>query len=147
MVQGDPEIYPMPLFCQLVAADVDSSTAWYEAIGFTTLYVMPVMSHVRYRKYADIMLVADEVQVGEELGDSPRGAGLAIYITVDGESVDDVAARASEYGAEIVTPPYNTTWNTREVAIRDPDGYTLVFTEVSDPEKSFEEVMGEPVLQ
>lgn len=147
MEQGDPEIYPMPLFCQLAVSDVEASTAWYEAIGFSTIYAMPVMSHVRYRKYADIMLVADHVHEGVGFEEATRGGGLSIYITVDGESVDDVAKRADEYGADIVTPPYNTTWNTREVAIRDPDGYTLVFAEVSDRDKSFEEVMGEPVYQ
>ncbi|WP_332898472.1 VOC family protein [Haladaptatus sp. CMSO5] len=142
MAPTDTEAYPMPLFCQLAVSDIEGSLAWYDALGFTTIYAMPVMSHVRYRKYADIMLVADEMRVGEERPAS-RGSGLSIYINVENESVDDVAARAKAYGVDIENGPTDTPWNTREISVRDPDGYRVVFTEVADKARSFAEVMGD----
>jgi uncharacterized protein (DUF1697 family) len=36
-----------------------------------------------------------------------------------------------------------TAYNTREVTVEDPDGYTLVFSEPVDTSRSFEDVMGE----
>ncbi|WP_338727927.1 hypothetical protein [Haladaptatus sp. DJG-WS-42] len=60
MARSEPEVYPMALFCQLTVSDIENSLAWYDALDFTRIYEMPVMSHDRYRKYADIMLVTDE---------------------------------------------------------------------------------------
>ena len=161
-MSGDEhEIYPMPMFPRLTVADVAASTEWYEALGFDAIYSMPVMAHVRYRKYADVMLAADGME-GEQSeddaaaereaadGEAPaggrtRGDGVSIYVTVQGESVDDVAERAREFGAEIAAGPENTPWNTREVTILDPDGYELVFSEEAESGKSFEDVMGSAV--
>lgn len=142
-METDHEIYPMPLFCQLTVSDLDASTAWYEALGFDEIYSMSAMAHLRYRKYADVMLVTDETRLSEEQNrNERRGSGVSIYLTVETESVDDVANRAREYGANIVREPTETAWNTRELVVSDPDGYELVFSEPVDTEKSFEEVAG-----
>ncbi|KTG10352.1 hypothetical protein AUR64_12335 [Haloprofundus marisrubri] len=142
-METDHEIYPMPLFCQLAVSDLDSSTAWYEALGFAEIYSMPAMAHLRYRKYADVMLVTDEARFAEgQNRKERRGGGVSIYLTVETESVDDVANRAREYGANVVRGPSETGWNTRELVVSDPDGYELVFSEPVDTEKSFEEVVG-----
>lgn len=170
MSGNEHEIYPMPMFPRLTVSDVAASTEWYEALGFDAIYSMPVMAHVRYRKYADVMLAADGMagtdDADDEGGDDgrgddgaaseedaddaaaakrTRGDGVSIYVTVQGESVDDVAERAREFGAEIAAGPENTPWNTREVTILDPDGYELVFSEEAESGKSFESVMGSAV--
>ncbi|WP_255195321.1 VOC family protein [Halorarius litoreus] len=141
-MQSDADVYPMPLFVRLAVSDVGTSTAWYEALGFEVVYSMPVMAHVRYRRYADVMLAADETQPGAGAPRAtPRGSGISIYLNVADESVDDVAERAHEAAAEIAVEPHETPWNTREVTLTDPDGYELVFTEVVDADRSFESVM------
>jgi uncharacterized glyoxalase superfamily protein PhnB len=143
-METDHEIYPMPLFCQLAVSDLNAATAWYEALGFDVVYSMPVMAHVRYRKYADVMLVTGQTKPHDTAEKPVRsGEGVSIYVNVEDESVDDVANRADEYGAEVVEGPYDTPWNTRELVVSDPDGYKLVFTEAVDTDKSFEAVMGE----
>ncbi|KZN24102.1 hypothetical protein A4G99_06515 [Haladaptatus sp. R4] len=150
MSNSDHDIYPMPLFPQLTVSNVEESTAWYETLGFEVIYSMPVMSHVRYRKYADIMLVAERDDGDEESGswneESPqtpaRGNGVATYITVEDESVDDVAERAEENGIEISVSPHETDWNTRETTVHDPDGYELVFSERAETDRDFGDVMG-----
>jgi len=138
---SDHDIYPMPLFPQLTVSSVEKSTAWYEALGFDVVYSMPAMAHVRYRKYADVMLVSDRSE-GNMDAETTRGDGVAIYLTVEDEAIDDVAERAEEHGADVVTPPHETEWNTRETTVRDPDGYELVFSERADTDRSFEDVMG-----
>ena len=143
----DPDVYPMPLFVRLTVSDLDESTAWYRVLGFDVVYSMPVMAHVRYREYADVMLAAPAAGLDDgqstESGEESRGEGVSVYINVENESVDDVADRARERGAELRAEPHETAWNTREVALRDPDGYELVFSEPVDTERSFEDVTGD----
>lgn len=141
-MDSDAEVYPMPLFVRLAVSDVEASTAWYEALGFETIYSMPVMAHVRYRTYADVMLAAEQAAGRAEPSPSSRGSGVSIYLTVEGESIDDVASRAEAAGADVVEAPHETPWNTREFTVADPDGYELVFSEVVDTDRRFEDVMG-----
>ena len=60
------EIYPMAMFPTLSVADIDVSVAWYtEKVGFGTVFSLPgpnggtVMAHLRWRKYADLLLVPE----------------------------------------------------------------------------------------
>jgi len=138
---SDHEIYPMPLFPQLTVSSVEKSTAWYEALGFDVVYSMPAMAHVRYRMYADVMLVSDRSE-GNSDAETTRGNGVAIYLTVEDEAIGDVAERAEEHGADVVALPHETEWNTRETTVRDPDGYEIVFSERAETDRSFEDVMG-----
>lgn len=140
MPDTDHDIYPMPLFPQLTVSNVEESTAWYEALGFDVVYSMPVMAHVRYRKYADVMLAAD--READSASEESRGSGVAIYVTVEDETIDDVANRAADFGADVAVSPHETGWNTRETTIIDPDGYEIVFSERAETDRSFEEVMG-----
>lgn len=140
---GSDEIYPMPLFVKLSVEDVGRATDWYvEALGFKALFVMrapgsgaAMMSHLRMKKYQDIMLVS----AGPE---TARGAeGIAVTLNFAGD-IDGFAARAAEAGAEVVAGPADTAWNTREVTFRDLDGYLLTFTFGPLKNKSFDEVIG-----
>lgn len=146
-MSADTAVYPMPLFVRLTVADLDESVEWYRAVGFSVVYEMLGMAHLRYRKYADVMLVGEdrvtgERRVTESAGERRRGRGVAVYLTVETESVDDVASRATASDLSMAGP-HETAWNTRELTLRDPDGYELVFSEVVDPDRSFEDVMGE----
>ena len=144
------DIYPMPLFPRLTVRDVAASTAFYtDVLGFDEVFAMPGggMSHVRSRKYADVMLAesgppvdsgtaADSETLAAPGDDSGAvvGAGVELYLTVEEGSADDVAARVREAG-RAADGPTETAWNTREVRVEDPDGYVLVFSErVEDPD-------------
>ncbi|WP_410766527.1 VOC family protein [Haloferax sp. DFSO60] len=134
---SDHEIYPMPLFVQLEVADIEASVGWYRELRFDVIYEMPTMAHVRREQYADIMLVA-----GRDVDDiHPKGVGVRTYLTVESDSFDTLATRASER-AGVTIEPQTTAWNTREVRATDPDGYELVFSAVVDAERSFADVMG-----
>ena len=139
------EFYPMPLFPRLTVSDVAESTEWYEALGFEVVYGTSVVAHVRYRKYADVML-ADATAEPADAGlpsEGPPGVGVSIFLTVESESVDDVADRARSNGIDVGDGPRETPWNTRELRLVDPDGYELVLSEGPvDADASFDEVVG-----
>jgi predicted lactoylglutathione lyase len=143
---ADLAVYPMPLFVQLQVSDVERSAAWYRSLGFASVYSNLAVAHLRYRTYADLMLVRQggEFPGGERSADRRRGSGVVVYLTLEDESVDEVAARATDLDAGSVAGPTETAWNTRELRVVDPDGYELVFAEVVDAERTFDEVMGDP---
>ena len=140
----DFEIYPMPMFPTLAVGDVGASVGWYsEVLGFGTVFVLPgadgapVLGHLRWRKYADVLLVPDEA-------DSPdrKGVGVSLSFLVGESGVDAMAERLVRRGVELDEGPVTRSWNTREIVVVDPDGYRLVFFEPVDVTRTFEDVMG-----
>ena len=141
----DMEIYPMPMFPTLAVRDVEASVGWYaEQVGFGTVFVMPgadgepVLGHLRWRKYADVLLVPDAGSDGKGL----KGTGVTLSFLVGDVSVDAMAERPAGLGVELEEGPVTRSWNTREIVVVDPDGYRLVFFEAVDVTRSFEDVMG-----
>jgi catechol 2,3-dioxygenase-like lactoylglutathione lyase family enzyme len=133
------DIYPMPLFVRLEVRDVKASLAWYQQkLGALDLFTLdgphgPVMSHLRFAKYADLMLVP------ETKPNSSKGQGLSIYITVMKGELDALATQARD---EVIEGPIIRPWNVRELVVQDPDGFTLIFAEGPvDEKRTFEEVM------
>lgn len=141
------EIYPMPMFPTLAVRDVGASVGWYsEVLGFGTVFVLPgadgvpVLGHLRWRKYADLLLVPDE---GGSESEREKGVGVSLSFLVGDVSVDAMAERLEGRGVELDEGPVMRPWNTREIVVVDPDGYRLVFFEAVDVERSFEDVMGD----
>lgn len=145
LMEEGVEIYPMPMFPTLAVRDMGASVRWYaEKVGFGTVIVMPgadgepVLGHLRWRKYADVLLVPDAGSDGERL----KGTGVTLSFLVGDLSVDAMAERLVERGVELEEDPVTRPWNTREIVVVDPDGYRLVFFEAVDVTRSFEDVMG-----
>ena len=139
------EIYPMPMFPTLAVGNVGASVGWYaEQMGFGTVFVMPgadgepVLGHLRWRKYADVLLVPDSGADGERV----KGVGVSLSFLMGNVSVDAMAERLVGRGVELEEGPVTRAWNTREIVVVDPDGYRLVFFEAVDVTRSFEDVMG-----
>jgi catechol 2,3-dioxygenase-like lactoylglutathione lyase family enzyme len=141
------EYYPMPAFTRLVVSDLAAATRWYgEALGFQRVFTMPgpggrpLLVHLRWAKYADLLLVAEDPRTSQPAG--PRGAGVTLYFQAGARPVDEIAETAKNMGANVVEGPVNRPWNAREVLIRDPDGYLLAFTEGPvDPGVGMERIM------
>ena len=118
---------------------------WYsEVLGFGTVFVLPgadgapVLGHLRWRTYADVLLVPDGAE-----SRGRKGLGVSLSFLVGDSSVDAMAERLMGLGVELDEGPVTRAWNTREIVVMDPDGYRLVFFEAVDVERSFEDVMGD----
>jgi catechol 2,3-dioxygenase-like lactoylglutathione lyase family enzyme len=120
------EFYPMPSFPTLAVRDLAASQAWYERLGFTTVFVMPGpggapgLAHLRWARYADLML-APGTQEGR------RGVGVTLTFAV-ADGLDALADRARAAGAVFLREPGDRPWNARDFSVADPDGYALIFT-------------------
>jgi catechol 2,3-dioxygenase-like lactoylglutathione lyase family enzyme len=137
------DIYPMPAFVTLEVSDVHRTVAWYESLGFVSLFTMPGpdgaprLVHLRRWRYQDVL-----VRPGTP---APTG-GQTLSLAGLAEELDAVAGRAREHsagtGAGSVEGPLDTPWNTRDLRLTDPDGYVLVLTAqrpAADRDAAFEQ--------
>lgn len=125
------EIYPMAFFVILNVKDPAASQQWYqEALGFHHLFSLPgpgggpVLVHLRWAKHADLLL---RRQMTPDQN-AAKGVGVTLNFNVNNGSVDELANRARQYGAGILSEPRNQPWNARDFSVADPDGFTLTFT-------------------
>ncbi len=141
------EIYPMPSFPMLIVQDLETSAKWYQELGFKHIFTMPgpgsvsALVHLRWVKFADLLIARP--RHGKEIPE-PRGAGVSLNFSMFdrfGDSVGAIAEQAKKMGAEIVSGPLDQPWNVRELTIRDPDGYQLIFTAPLNINAEFDEVL------
>lgn len=144
-MSSQEEFYPMPFFATLTADDLDASTHWYvDVLGFRLVFSMPrpdgapSLSHLRWTKYADLLLVPERPQTPSK---TDKGAGVRLSFLVTEGSVDELAERVRARGDQIAEGPVTQPWNTREFTVLDPDGYMLTFFQQADQSLSFDQVV------
>lgn len=145
----DREIYVMPAFATLTVADLAASRAWYAALGFVELAVLPpgadsevsthpVLVHLRRYRYQDLLLVPSD---DDREGSPTHGARALLSFAHTGplEQLETLASALSDLGTGAVDGPRTTPWFAVELEATDPDGHVVVLTARSDtpPPPSF----------
>lgn len=137
------EYYPMPSFPTLTVDDIVKSSRWYqEILGFKLVFEMkgqdetPILVHLRWSKYADVLLVPNK-----NLNTKEKGVGISLNFAMANNTVDELAGQIKKMNYKIHGSPSNKPWNAREMTILDLDGYRLVFTQPVEIEKSFNAVI------
>ncbi len=128
------EIYPMMLFPTFEVRKIEASVDWYtRVLGFALVYRMQDpegrthLAHLRRLKHQDSLLVPRDESF------AAPGSGVTITLAFSAEAADNIPAlnafaeRIADAGA-VIEGPVDRPWNTRDVVVRDPDGYRLVFT-------------------
>ena len=120
------DVYAMPMFMRLETRDLAAAVRWYrEALEFSVMFEMPMMAHLRRKKFQDILIFASATE-------RVLAQGVAIAFDAEGE-VDAMWRRASETApvglAKVDGPVREMPWNARELRVIDPDGRVLVFHE------------------
>jgi uncharacterized glyoxalase superfamily protein PhnB len=119
-----PEFYPMPSFPALAVKDLDASAGWYQtALGFQHVFTMPGLVHLRWAKYADLLLRASPQPAA-----GVKGVGITLNYAVTDGGLDALAERARKAGAVFIQEPGDRPWNARDFTVADPDGFALTFT-------------------
>ena len=138
------DIYPMPSFPSLLARDLRRSRDFYvETLGFLHVFSMPgqdgrpVLEHVRFCRYADVLLQQAETDLKIHPG---NGITITFSATLAGRTCDQIAEQVRKSNGR-VEGPVERPWNVREVRVTDPDGYVLLFVEPLDINKSMDDVM------
>lgn len=123
----------MKSFSTLRYRDPKSAIAWLEkAFGFRQHFVAEEQGQV---VHAQIRVGDDLIMLGPDYPDdkygmhSPlalNGTNQCVYVSLDGD-IDQACARAGAAGAAIITPPYDTTYGSREFSCKDPEGHVWSF--------------------
>lgn len=125
------EFYPMPSFPTLAVRDLTAASEWYQQVlGFQLVFEMPgqnsspVLVHLRWAKYADLLLVPDTSGKLEA-----KGVGVTLNFAMGERPIDEFAAEIRAKDTTITNEPINQPWNARELTVLDRDGYRLTFTQ------------------
>ena len=145
--ENDSQYYPMPGFPTLMAYNLPESRRFYvEGLGFKHVFSMPgpggqpVLEHIRFCRYADLLLEQGAPAAGEDGRALGLGVRLTFSLALADRNAEEMAQRARALGA-LVEGPVERPWNARDVVVADPDGYVLVFTEPVDMAATFEQVL------
>ena len=138
-----PEIYPMPSFPKLSVKDLEASTQWYrDILAFELVFEMPgpigvpILSHLRWAKYADLLLLLDGDPIEER-----KGVGVTLNFAMGDRSINDFAKNVVAKGISEFAGPTDQPWNAREFTVLDPDGYSLTFTQPINVRLTIDEVV------
>lgn len=117
------------LTCSLTVRDLAASLAWYrDVIGFIV-----DQTHERdgVLRAASLKAGAVRILLGQDNGakgwDRQKGQGFSLQFTT-AQDIDALAARIRARGGTLEGDPSDTPWGARVFRVRDPDGFTLVFS-------------------
>ena len=104
--------------------DLKQTADFYKKLGFD---VMESGDAVRIKIGDFTLAFMDEskVQIDKEAGINPKGVGIFTYVEVD--DVDEQYALIKENGITPSSEPTSWPWGKREFAVKDPDGYKIIF--------------------
>lgn len=121
------------IVCELGVADVASSIAFYERLGFETIEVEPAGGSF---SWAELSFEGSRLMLQEIGGLADHLPGIARKLTEPSHavvlrvgSIGDAEAlyrRLDELGVEAQTGLRRTHYGTTEFSIVDPDGYVLL---------------------
>ena len=146
----DRDIYVMPMFATLPVADLELSRAWYAALGFVELAVMPApdgsvqLVHLRRYRYQDLLLVP----AGED-GAVRNTTRVSVAHTGELAELDALAEAVRAVGGGEVVGPTTTPWRAVELEARDADGHVVVLTAQSTepPPEGWDEFVASTIVE
>lgn len=118
-----PRIYPTFRF-----TDAEAMHRWFiDTLGFTELMRTPEAGPI---DHAELAFGSSIIMIGQARNDafaekSPPLGGSVTYIAVD--DPDALHAKVAAFGTEIVEPPTDRSYPSREFIARDPDGNLWCF--------------------
>ena len=145
----EPDYYPMPAFPTLAAQSLEAYRRVYvDGLGFQHVFSIPgpdgrpVVEHIRFARYADVLLEQEAGGAHPASVDRGLGVRLSFSLALAERDCEEFAERARASGARVKGPDVRP-WNAREVEVIDPDGYVLVFTEPLDTTRDFDRVLAQ----
>jgi catechol 2,3-dioxygenase-like lactoylglutathione lyase family enzyme len=119
----------------LVVADIERSLTFYrDILGFTVSATVPDASPFvfAWMKGGDTDIFLNQhltpqpgqpdLFAGEKIGGT-----MSMYLVIEG--IGEVLKKVEAHGIEIVIPLHTEFYGMKEFAVRDPDGYLIIFAE------------------
>jgi len=112
--------------------DLEQTADFYKKLGFE---IVSSDDAVRIKLGDFTLAFMDEakVQIDKEVGMEPRGLGVFTYVEV--ENVDELFRNVAENDIKPSSEPTSFPWGKREFAVKDPDGFKVIFYQKLDAKK------------
>ncbi len=109
--------------------DIQASIAWYrDVMGFSVAREMEhdgqVMGAVVAAGAVQFLLGQDDFAKGK---DRPKGVASRLYCIYEGD-IDEFADAIKSRGGTLEQEPTDQPWGARDFAVKDPDGFTISFS-------------------
>ncbi|TQL68786.1 hypothetical protein FB381_2683 [Nocardioides albertanoniae] len=130
-------IYGMPQFLTVPTTDMAASTDfWTHGLGFFDLFSTPgQVTHLRRWMFQDVLLVAADAAASETVAwSTPISVSFSCVLN----QIDEIAAACRAIVPDSVQGPYDTYWNTRDIAVTTPERARVIFTAAKEYEPGSE---------
>lgn len=104
--------------------DPERTAKFYGVLGFEIMKSEDVV-RIKLGDFTLAFMDEKKVQIANEAGLEPKGLGVFTYVEVD--DVDAHFKLVTERGVHTSSEPQDWPWGKREFAVKDPDGYKIVF--------------------
>jgi len=104
--------------------DLNRTFDFYKQLGFSASLSEGTL-RVELGDFKLAFIDENTTIIKNESGAKPKGLGVFTYVEVD--NVDEYFKSLKEKGINITNEPRDWPWGKREFAVKDPDGYKLVF--------------------
>lgn len=104
--------------------NIERTARFYQDLGFT-IDKSADTTRIKIGDFTLAFIDESKVQIAKEAGLEPKGLGVFTYVEVD--DVDAYFESLKEKGIRTSSEPRDWPWGKREFAVKDPDGYKLVF--------------------
>lgn len=105
-------------------SDLGRTAEFYEKLGFTVQKFDDVV-RIKIGDFTLAFMDEQKVLIDKEAGANPKGVGTFTYVEVD--DVDAHFQLVKAAGVQTSSEPHDWPWGKREFAVKDPDGYKVVF--------------------
>ncbi|OGN19400.1 MAG: hypothetical protein A3A29_00405 [Candidatus Ryanbacteria bacterium RIFCSPLOWO2_01_FULL_47_79] len=104
--------------------DLGRTAEFYEKLGFAVQKFDDVV-RIKIGDFTLAFMDEKKVEIDKESGVNPKGIGTFTYVEVD--DVDQHFQLVKDAGVKTSSEPKDWPWGKREFAVKDPDGYKIVF--------------------
>lgn len=108
----------------LYANNLKKTIQFYRKLGFRVERKHD-SAHIRLKNFTLAFIDEHKTPITKEAGAKPKGLGVFTYIQV--ENVDKYFRALKKKGVRTSSAPRDWPWGKREFAVKDPDGYKLIF--------------------
>ena len=107
----------------LYASDLDKTAEFYEKLGFPVQKSEDAV-RIKMGDFTWSFIDENKTEIKNETGLTPKGLGIYLYAEVDDVDEQYQLVKSKDVHS---TEPKTWPWGKREVVVKDPDGYKIVF--------------------
>ena len=104
--------------------DIKQTAEFYKKLGFDVSGSEDA-ARIKIGDFTLAFMDESKVQIDKEAGMEPKGLGVFTYVEID--DVDKQFGLIKENGITPSSEPKDWPWGKREFAVKDPDGYKIIF--------------------